>query len=321
MPGSTKTGWILAAGLWLAAAPMASANDGAEKAPPPGAQAKRAFVERSLVLLPEQAGAFRLTTANDYPGQPDLGVGARYVHPDFPAVRLDLFVYPIGRVDRDDALARVLSEVREGVEAGVQQGKYAHLEMGGEAPLDLGRVGDDGALAPEADAADPAADGVDVRAEDGSDLDVALEAISAGVDAKSDWRRGRRLDMRLDFQGVPQNSIAFAFYRGLYLYKGRISASPVDVPSESLDRLGQHAMATLLPAVQVRSTGACHEREITFDPDMPEDERAKDLFGKMARSLALAESESCAEVLDEGVPDGQRGFLLTFDPDVWRDAP
>ena len=72
---------------------------------PSPAKAKRAFVESSLVLVPESVGDFALDSATDYPGHPEWGVGIRYANPDFPDVRVDLYVYPIGRVER--ALGKV----------------------------------------------------------------------------------------------------------------------------------------------------------------------------------------------------------------------
>lgn len=342
MPGTTDVRRIVMVCLALCLSLPAygkgkAADDDATTQPE---DAGRAFIERSLVLVPEQAGAFRLGKANDYPDRPDLGVGMRYVHPDFPAVRLDLFVYPIGRVGRDQALAHVLSGVREGVDAGVAQGVYANVVMGEETVLDLRGVAEDGSLLPEAGAT-PAVEPVDAVASSDTtartdehgpaadpqadatepSLNDVLEAMGGDIDEKTDWRLGRQLAMHLDYHGEPQDSLAFAFYRGLYLYKGRISASPVDVPAESLQRLGRHAMTVLLPALQVRNAGSCSKQEIEIDARLEGDALTKQLAEGLFTTQALAEAENCEETLDETVPEGYRGLALEFDPAVWRKQP
>ena len=62
--------------------------------------AERPLIERSLLLVPAQAGDFELRRLADYPGQPAMGAGVRYVHPDFPELALDVFIYPLGDFTR-----------------------------------------------------------------------------------------------------------------------------------------------------------------------------------------------------------------------------
>jgi hypothetical protein len=289
-----------------AALPESSIDEPADEAADGPAAGARPFIERSLVLAPEQAGEFALQKANDYPGQPQSGVGLRYVHPDFPEVRLDLFVYPAGRLDRDTVVADAMTGLRASIEDAAKQGAYTDLVFGEETAFDLARVDrEDGSLRPTA------SDARGDKAKKESTLAQLLGAVPESVEG-----RGRRLPMSLRFQGEAQNSLAFLFYRGLYLYKGRVSASPQHVTDENFQRLANLAMLALVPAVQVRSTGACHDRQLVVD--VADDASTREFGQQLMETVARATSENCAETLDETVPEGYRALPLQFDAAMWN---
>lgn len=288
---------------------LASAGSPAEASGPDEnaeAGSGRGFIEKSLLLAPESIGQFRLAGARDYPGDPGSGVGFRYQHEAFPEVRIDVFVYPVGRVDRDTAVAQGIAEVRASVENAVEQGGYGDLVFGEETSFDLRRVDADGALLPAA--AEP---GLPM----GDALDAQLSRAVARVEADLEPAIGRRLDIQMSIDGAHQNSRAYQFYRGLYLYKGRISAPPTLLPGEAFDRFTNHAMASLVPQIQVRSTGSCHESNIYVDPDEVD---AVDFAAQAKRALLRSELDQCRETLDETVPDGFRAIPLEFAPSMWR---
>lgn len=290
-----------------AASPESSADVPADATGDAPAGDARPFIERSLVLAPEQVGEFVLQKANDYPGQPQSGVGLRYVHPDFPEVRLDLFVYPAGRLDRDAVVADAMAGLRASIEDAAKQGAYTDLVFGDETAFDLARVDPDGSLRPAA------ADDTDDKADKDALVAQVIGAVPESVEG-----RGRRLPMSLRFQGEAQNSLAFLFYRGLYLYKGRVSASPQHVADENFQRLANLAMLTLVPAVQVRSTGACHDRQIVVDVGDGSQASTRTLGQTLMAAAGRATSENCAETLDETVPEGHRAVPLAFDPSMWN---
>ena len=128
-----------------------SAAPAPDEAAPAAADAApaRPFIERSLVIAPEQVGKFTLQSMNDYPGQPGAGIQVRYRHEEVPNVRLDLFVYPAGRVDREPVLDRAMDELRQSLQHAVDKGSYSNLEIGAEGRFDLRRVDSDGSLLPE----------------------------------------------------------------------------------------------------------------------------------------------------------------------------
>jgi hypothetical protein len=287
----------------------ASAAQSAAPAPDEAAPADadvapaRPFIERSLVIAPEQVGKFTLQGMNDYPGQPGAGIHVRYRHEDVPDVRLDLFVYPAGRVDREPVLDRAMDELRQSLQHAVDKGSYSNLEIGAEGRFDLRRVDSDGSLLP-------------ATAEPAPDPDAGLDEVLAAIDASNDYRVGRRLEARLHMGDEALDSRGYLFYRGLYLVKGRISASAKVLPGEALDRFAHHAMATLVPALSTRSTGGCYRNEIIVDPDAPD--MGDVLAKKLIASSARAEQEQCAPVLDETIPEGHRALPLVYPPEAWK---
>lgn len=271
----------------------------------PKAEAKetpaRPFIERSLVIAPEQVGKFKLYSMNDYPGDPSSGIQVRYQHEDFPNVRVDLFVYPAGRVDRGPLLDRAMGEMRQSLEYAVEKGSYSNLTIGKTGEFDLRRVDSDGSLMPPD--AKPAAETED------------LDAVLAAVSNQQDYRVGRQLEARLTMGNEAMDSRGYLFYRGLYLVKGRISAPAISLPGESFERFTQLAMATLVPAISTRSTGGCFSNEILVDAD--DANAGENLAKQLVVAAARQEHEQCAASLEETVPAGHRAMPLVYPPGSW----
>lgn len=297
---------LLALAIGSAGGAMAQAAPATDADPAHGgsdAAPARPFIERSLVIVPEQAGKFVLQGMKDFPGQPGAGIHVRYRHEDVPGVRLDLFVYPAGRVEPERVLDSAMVELRQSLQHAVDKGSYSNLEIIAEGPFDLRRVDSDGSLLPEGEAPAP-----------GQEIDPA--ALLAEVAGIADYRLGRRLEARLSMGDEALDSRGYVFYRGLYLVKGRVSASAKVLPGEALDRFAHHAMATLVPVMATRSTGGCHHSEIVIDPDAPD--VADVLREKLVASSARAEQEQCAPALDETIPEGHRAMPLVYPPDAWK---
>ncbi|HBD19794.1 MAG TPA: hypothetical protein DC063_06765 [Arenimonas sp.] len=277
--------------------------------PTPDADAP--FIAKSLVLAPERVAGFELRGATDYPGQPLLGVSLNYAHADLPEMTLHLFVYPIGRVTREQALAQVMREVREGIDMRLGQSLDGRVDYGEETSLDLGRVEEDGSLRPESApaAVPPPAEG---------DENARVLAVFAQADDDLSPQRGRELPLQLAFDGRSMDSVAFAFYRGLYLFKGRATVNVGVVPAETLHRVARRAMAVLVPAIEVRNTGSCTKLEIQVDTKGSEDAMQEQLLRGMAASHLRGELENCAAELDATVPLGMRALPLEFPPGTWQ---
>lgn len=246
---------------------------------------ERPFIERSLVLAPERVGAFTLVAMGDFEGSPQAGVSMRYQHDDVSEVVFDLFVYPMGRIERERALEFGMRTTRDDINRAVSQGAYSDVDYADEQAFDLRTVGDDGSAGPVG--------------EDGPDL-------------------GRRQALRYVRKEGPMDSLIFIFHRGLFLHKGRLSALPEQLPQENFDRFANHAMATLVPAIEVRSTGGCTNHDIYVDPKLEGEAMQAQLLAGVERTARLQKEENCADKLDTTVPEGMRGQVLVFPPEMWR---
>lgn len=244
----------------------------------------RPFIERSLVIAPEHIDGFSMVHMRDFEGHPEAGVGLRYQHDDMPEVLIDLFVFPIGRIENERALDYGMRTARQEINATAERGAYSDVEFEDEQPFDLRTLAVDG---------------------------------SAGAVGAPGPDVGRRQYLKYVREEGPADSLIFMFHRGLFLAKGRATALPTIVPKEIFDRVTNLAVATVVPAIEVRSTGGCSHREIGIDASLEGEALQAQLMNRLLESQRQAEEENCQPTLDETVPAGRRGQLLVFPPEMW----
>ncbi|GGA87187.1 hypothetical protein GCM10011521_27020 [Arenimonas soli] len=273
---------------------------------------KRAFIERSLVVAPESLGEFRLAGMDDFPDQPQAGVALQFNHPDFPDVVISLFVYPVGRVDRETALEQGMEQFRRELAMLSAQGHYADVAYGDETAFDLDAVAQDGqAVVPDLPPEVPETDKP-------ASSEERFLALVAEIEPGMDTTLGRRLPLRFTRDGRPTDSATFMFYRGLHLYKGRVSAAAGALPADSFERFANHAMTRIVPAVQVRNTGGCDQTSITIDSQAGEEQQQEQLMRGIIESARRNEDEKCKPVLDKSVPAGHRAIELVYPASMWN---
>ena len=275
--------FVLACGGAAARSPESAS----QPAPPAAVAEARPFIERSLVIAPEHIDGFSMVHMRDFQGRPDAGVGLRYQHDELPEVLIDLFIYPVGRLERERALEHGMRTTRQEINATAERGAYSALEFDDEQAFDLRTLAVDG---------------------------------SAGAVGAPGPDVGRRQFFRYSREEGPADSLIFMFHRGLFLAKGRASALPEVVPKEIFDRVANLAMAAIVPAIEVRSTGGCSARTIDVDATLEGEALQAQLMNRLLESQRQAEEENCLPTLDETVPAGRRGQLLVFPPSLWQDG-
>lgn len=101
------------------------------------ALAKPQFIEESRVIYPKSVAGFELVDVDYDPKRVDIGVGLRYQMTKNPDVRIDLYVYPAGRMTESEAMEAGMKDLRESISQAMQAGYYTNLHMAPERKLDL----------------------------------------------------------------------------------------------------------------------------------------------------------------------------------------
>jgi hypothetical protein len=212
----------------------------------------------------------------------------------------------------------VRDELRQVEEAGT----YADVAFGDADTFDLQRVDTDGSLL-AARPPEPATGPAPENDADAQRFADAMHAAEVDARAATDPDLGLRMPITLTRDGEPAQSVAYLFYRHMYLHKGRVSTG-MHVSPDAFARLANHAMAQIVPRVLVRNTGGCLHHDVVIDSDAlaaPGDEGPQGLAAKLAASAVQAESEGCTDPLDTSVPDGYRAIELDVGG-IWdRPAP
>lgn len=284
--------------LCLAAAatgPSAARGKGGQQA------ATRAYVETSYLIAPRQIGDFTLEGAQYDKDRKYAGAGFRYRVDGHQEIRVDIFVYPAGRMSQEAALDAGMQAFRTDLDRAVEAKAYDNLVVVDERDFPL--------------RGDPPASGNEPGAPVEADEAAILEAIGAASRIE-----GRKLAMTLDIQpqGWPMHSSGHLFYKQLYYFKVRASAAQQRVSAEDFAALVDRAARTLVPAIEVANVGDCANSTITISTDAPPEEAAKALVTQAAVHqgynchLSAEDAEIQRKSADAEV------VSITYQPNEWK---
>lgn len=271
---------------------FASAAPAKPKAPP-----ARAYVETSYLVAPKTVGDFALIRSKYDPAAKLAGAGFHYALADQPALVIDVFVYPAGRLDPAKAIADGMVAFRADLAAAVSQGAYTQLRELGDEPFALNG---DAAPSPQAD----------------NDADAAVLAAIA----QSERVHGQklRLDMHRTSTDMPLFSNGYLFYKQLYYFKVRVSAAQERIARDSFDALADQAARALVPAIHVANVGGCADATIHIDVNDTPEQSAVALVRQATTHMGF----NChGSVKDAGI-DGQAGTAevieIAYAADDWK---
>lgn len=233
----------------------------------PGAAAKekdtrsagqRAYVETSHLIAPRQVEDFVLEGSQFDEANKYSGAGFRYVAEGHQETRLDVYVYPAGRMEQTAAITQGMQAFRADLKQAVDANSYSNLVVQAEQqflPDDKFPVTKD---------------------ESPQDRNAAalLEAI-----ASSTRPPGRKLAMTMNMQ--PRDwamySNGYLFYKQLYYFKVRATAAQDRITAEEFNALADRAARALVAAIEVVNVGECANSVITLSKDATPEESAKAL--------------------------------------------
>jgi hypothetical protein len=306
------TKWLpaLAAALWTSVA-MAAQQ-----------QPAQAFVSETYVIVPKRIGAFVLEGTSYDPAEKYSGVGARYVDSDHEAIRVDLYVYPAGRMPQAEAVERGMTPFRESFDAGMRLGYYKQVEIDDDAPFAIPlrgalEAGKD-AQAAAGDAPPAAVADAAPAAPTGRDLPDGLAKL-----LQPEPLRGRRLKMRYLFEpgDVPMRSRGYLFHKQLYFFKGRISAAESAVDEAEFSAFSDRAMVELVPAVEALNIGACGNVVVNVDSKTSKGGKDDDMARAMLEGILRTTSDNCSTAVPKDLDkrgENAEVVKIAYDPGDWN---
>lgn len=243
--------------------------------------AQRPYIETSYLQAPRQAAGFTLQASSYDPANKYAGAGFRYTSDDHPGLRIDLYVYPAGRMNAAEALHVGMRDLRASLSHAQAQGAYSQLRELDETPFAL-PAGPTAGTAPA------------------NDFDARVIATVAAIEQGD----GRKLQLQLSLppRELPMHSNAYLFYRQLYYLKLRVTAAQQDVEQDSFNALADQAARALVPALQVANVGSCASAQISIPADAAGEDAALDLL----RQLTVHQSLNCHQDVDKALSAQQR---------------
>ena len=95
------------------------------------------LISETRVIAPKRVGEFDFV-ASHYDEKYKLsGAQIRYAHPRYPALRFDVFVYPIGKMPQDEAIKRGMRDFRANLDAVVKTGFFRDFKIVATDPFEI----------------------------------------------------------------------------------------------------------------------------------------------------------------------------------------
>ena len=259
----------------------------------------RAFIETSHLIARERVGVFALEGASYDEKTKYAGAGFRYALPGHQETRFDIFVYPAGRANQQQAIESGMVEFKAGLEQAQRAGSTKDLEYISEDAFPLGEPTPSNEAAPDLSAMDEARQ---------------LAAIA------STQTVGKRLRMQntMVSGGFPMYSNGYLFYKNLYFFKVRVSAMRERIDSADFQVLADNAARTLVQAIEVANVGGCSNQVIELPANADTDSTAEILVRRAAELLDenCFESDAKAEIGKKS--EHARVVEIRFDANDWK---
>lgn len=273
----------IAMGLAIAAQPaMAKERKDKDK------EETQPFIVETRISAPKRIGDFVLEQSDYDPAAKYAGASFRYLLPQHPEIRFDLFVYPAGEMPADAALKAGMKNFVESFDAGVKMKYYNDLEIVDTVAFDILPKGFEPAAQDKESAGSTDAGGkADARRDDAFMAALAPKPLAG---KRIDLRY--RLNMEETGDKVPMRSRGYLFYKQLYFFKGRISVAESRMDQATYETLSDRAMRELVPTIQATNIGGCAREPIALSLD--ELHRNKDdLMMQVLGALTSRTDQNC----------------------------
>ena len=276
--------------------------------------ATQPFIVETRIAAPKRIGEFELESTYYDPATKHAGASLRYLLPDQPQIRFDLFVYPAGDMAHDTAMTSGMKDFVASFDAGVQMKYYTDLKIVDTVDFEIGPRTETPVLHGDKPAAKTTPE---------SEADAIIEAALAPKPVS-----GKRIELRYTMhmdetdEAVPMRSRGYLFYRQLYYFKGRISVAESRMDQASFETLSDRAMRELVPAVQASNIGGCAKTEIVIGGEALDEGKAgiDALMTQMLGQMADSNGKHCYADRAQAIasePDKAEIITIEYAPDDW----
>jgi hypothetical protein len=300
---------------------IAAASHAAKAAVGSDRRAERPFVEKTLISAPKRIGEFILESASYSPEQKFSGAALQYGHPDHPAIRFSLFIYPAGKMSQEQAMTSGMKVFRASLDEGVKIKFFNDLKVlesiDFSIPLRARTVADT-----------PSVEAADVSGGNGDAKDEILPSGLLALTDSSQSLKGQRLSLSYEIKDeatggqIPMRSRGYLFYKQMYYYKGRISAANSQSGETEFSSMSDRAMRELIPAIEALNIGGCSNITVYVNvEETDEKKRADDLMASLLQASRDQETRNCAAEIETGKyaaehPDAEI-ITIEYAPNDW----
>lgn len=306
--------------IFLALALLAAASAATAKEDKPKSQ----FIDKSVIAFPRTAGDYTLADTDYDPALFQAGVTSTWTVPGAPdELRLNIFVYPLGRMQENKAVDSQIAQVEEAVREAEKQQMYSHVEIGARTPFVVvareSTILDDGKKkAPER--FDPTPMPEPVKTEPAPDADPILAALARNQASPNSHgiRQGFRFTRK---DGEVARSLGYMFYRHLFGFKVRISVPESVMEQPAFEALADAAVRNIVPRIDVQNFGSCGTIEIPAKAlDGKKDTDSSAITDAMFGGFARIKAESCAnaEGKNSAAPFEGSRIEIVYPEGTWK---
>ena len=280
------------------------------------------LIDKSVITYPRSLGRYSLVEGTYDPARVADGVSLHYDLADAPHdLRFNIYVYPLGRIDTNKAVTDATIEMEGEIRTLEQKKEYADLKFSDAVAFDV--------------AAPPSnilktdhnndAPGPDARPAKGSP--AATEPVdNALLDALHETEplantTGRKRALTLSVRGTPSESLAYVFYRNLFLISVRATAPISAIPNAEFNVLIDRAVKDLVPRMDIQNFGDCGTVYVSVgEKSGDKDKDAKAVANQLVRAIGRVARENCSSkpTPDTAPPAGLARQTIVYPAGMWK---
>ena len=287
--------------------------------------ASKQFIDKSVVTYPTSLGHYSLVKSTYDPADVINGIGLDYELTDGPhELQFNIYVYPLGRAETPKAVDDAMIEMEGEIRTLEQRKTYSDVKFNDVVAFDVAEP--PSSLFESKDKADADTTGEKPNktseppsGKQDADSQAIIDVLRASLPPKRTV--GRKRSLTLTAHDRPSQSLAYVFYRNLFLISVR-ATEPVNTQTpDEFNALVDRAVQDLVPTMDIQNFGTCGTISITLDKesgDKNKDTRAGAL--QIVQGMGRVQREGCANSpgSETTTPEGHQRQTIVYPAGLWK---